>query len=87
MMMTPFIRKKFFVVCYTHPLDLCKISKISANTVFLPFCDPRTIKLTQNCLRFTNMFITLIPLPSVTYKYQPKLLAPLHLLLCIASYL
>jgi len=36
----------------------------------LPFCDHRTINLTQNCVCFTNPFINFLALPSATHKYQ-----------------
>jgi len=36
----------------------------------LPFCDHRAIKLTQNCVCFTNPGINLLVPPSVTRKYH-----------------
>ena len=44
--------------------QLCSVSK-------LPFCDHRTIRLTQNCVCFTNLYIKLLVLSSVSCAYQP----------------
>jgi len=37
-----------------------------------PFCDQGTIKLKQNCIRFTNPCINLLGLPFITHEHQPK---------------
>jgi len=53
----------------------------------LSFYDHRAIRLTQNCVWFTNSCINLIvPLP-VTREYHSKLLERLVLLHCIAAHL
>jgi len=45
--------------------QLCGVEK-------LPFCDHKAIKLTQNCVSFTNPCNNLFVPPSVTGKYYPK---------------
>jgi len=45
------------------------------------------MKLTQNCVSFTNPCINLLAPPSVTYNYHPKVLELLHLLQWIAIHL
>jgi len=51
----------------------------------VPFSEHRARKLTQNCVCFTNPYITLLVLSSVTRKYHLKVLGLLHLLQCIAA--
>jgi len=53
----------------------------------LPFCDHRAIKLTQNCVCFTNPCINLLVPSSVTREYHTKVFELLHYLQCIAAYL
>jgi len=56
----------------------------------LPFCDHREIKVTQNCVCFTNPNINLFVLPNVTGEWchvNSRLSELLHLLQCIAAYL
>ena len=53
----------------------------------LPFCDYRALNLTQNCLCFTNQWINLLVMFTVTSEHHPKVLGPLPILQFIASYL
>jgi len=48
----------------------------------LPFCDHGTIKLTENCICFTNRCVNLHFLPSVTHEHHPEVLELLDLLHC-----
>ena len=59
--------------------QLCGVRK-------LPFCDHRAIKLTQNCVCFTNPCTNLLIPPSSTREYHPEVLELLHLLQCIATH-
>jgi len=51
----------------------------------LPFCRHRAIKLTQNCVCFTNPCINLSISPSVAREYHSKVLELGHLLQCTYS--
>ena len=53
----------------------------------LLFHNHGAIKLTQNCVCFTNPCINLFVPTSVTRKYHLKILELLHLLQCISAYL
>jgi len=58
---------------------LCSLRKLS-------FRNHGAIKLTQNCIRFSNPCINLFVLTSVTREYHPEVLEGLHLLQCISAY-
>ena len=53
----------------------------------LPFRNHGAIKLTQNCVCFTNPCINLFVPTSVTLEYHPKVLECLHQLRCISTHL
>ena len=53
----------------------------------LMFCDRRAIKLTYNCVCFTNPCINSFVLILVTREYHPKVLERLPLLQCISAHL
>ena len=53
----------------------------------LTFCDHRAIKLTQNCVCFTNPYINIFVPTSTTREYHSKVLGRLHLLQCISAHL
>ena len=51
----------------------------------LPFCDHRAVKLTRNCVCFTNPCINLPVTPSVSHEYHPKILELFDLLQYIVT--
>ena len=53
----------------------------------LPFRHHGAVKLTHNCVCFTNPCINVFVPTFVTRGYHPNVLASLHLLQCIAAYL